>query len=180
MMNTEPYRGEKGINSSSPLHMEQSLTKRVLALVIIGIAASLSAETLTFPEFSIDVATDWKHSVEERTFVSDVRGELISIFRPDGVGVLRIQSYVAPDDVSKVVLRNLTNVEASTRLTWQKWGDFSGYQYSYTESSSFYKQWWLTNDRTILFITYECDADAQEIEIESIDDMVNSIQVNRS
>ena len=135
-MNTKTCTGEKRVYSSYSLHMELSMTKRVLALLIVGIAASLSAETLTFPVFSIDVATDWKHRVEERRLVSDERGELISIYRPDGVGVLRIQSYVAPDDVSKVVLRNLTNVEASTRLTWQEWGDFSGYQYKFSYSSS--------------------------------------------
>ena len=154
------------------------MTKRIIALLILGFAADLSAETRTFPEFSIDVVNSWKHRVEKRAFVSDERGELISIYRPGGVGVLRIQSYVAPGDVSRVVLRNLTNVEASTRLTWQDWGDFSGYQYSYTESSSFYKQWWLTKERTILFITYNCDADAQQIEIEAIEKMVNSIRMN--
>ena len=182
MMNTETYTDEKEkrVYSSYPFHRQLSMTKRVLALLIVGIAASLSAETLSFPEFSIDLATDWKHRVEERTFVSDERGELISIYRPDGVGVLRIQSYVAPDVVSKIVLRNLTNVEASTELTWLEGGDFSGYQYSYTESGSFYKQWWLTNERTILFIVYNCDADAQQIEIEAIDKMVSTIKINRS
>ena len=158
--------------------MKLSMAKRIIALLILGFAADLSAETRTFPEFSIDVVNSWKHRVEERTFVSDERGKRISIYRPVGVGVLRIQSYVAPNDVSRVVLRNLTNVEASTRLTWQDWGDFSGYQYSYTESSSFYKQWWLTKERTILFITYNCDADAQQNEIEAIEKMVNSIRMN--
>ena len=162
--------------------MELSMTKRALAVLILGFAAGTSAETLTFPVFSIDVATDWQHRVEERTSGSDERGELISISRPDGVGVLKLQSWVAPADVSKDALRNLTNVEP-TKLEWQEWGDLSGYQYSYTERGSFYKQWWLTSERTawtILFIVYECDADAQEIEIEAIDEMVDSIRMNRS
>ncbi len=156
------------------------MAKRLIALLIVGIASNLRADTLTFPVFSIDVAANWKHRVEERTLVSDERGELVSIYRPDGAGVLRIQSYVAPDDVSQGALRHLTNVEASTKLRWQEWGDLSGYQYSYTERGSFYKQWWLTNGRTILFITYDCDADAQQIEIEAIDKMVNSIKMNGS
>jgi hypothetical protein len=170
------------------------MTKRVLALLILGFAAGSSAETLTFPVFSIDVATDWKHRVEERTSGSDERGDartterarwssqLIIISRSDGVGVLTLQSWGAPADVSNDALRNLTNVEP-TKLEWLEWGDLSGYQYSYTERGSFYKQWWLTNEptaRTILFVEYECDADAQEIEIEPIDEMVNSIRMNRS
>ena len=155
------------------------MTKRYLVFLIVGIAASSGAATLTFPVFSIDVGNDWKHRVEERSPVSDEWGELISIYRPDGVGVLKMKSYVAPDDVSQVALRNLTNVEASTKLRWQEWGDLSGYQYSYTERGSFYKQWWLTNGRTILFITYDCDADAQQIEIEAIDKMISSIRMDR-
>ncbi len=161
--------------------MELSMTKRVLAVLILGVAAGTSAETLTFPVFSIDVATDWKHGVEERG--SDERGELITIYRPDGVGTLRMRSWVAPADVNKGNLRNLTNVGASTELAWQEWGDFSGYHHSYTERGSFYKQWWLTNERTagtILFIVYDCDAGAQETEIEAIEEMVNSIRMNRS
>lgn len=158
------------------------MIKRVLALLILGFAAGSNAETLTFPAFSIDVATDWKHGVEEHAFASDERGELISIYRPDGVGTLKLLSWVAPADVSQDMLRNLTNVEP-TKLEWREWGDVSGYQYSYTERGSFYKHWWLTNERTgrtILFIVYECDADAQEIEIEAIDEMVKSIRMNRS
>ena len=159
--------------------MKLTMIERFLVLMIVGIAASSGAATLSFPVFSIDVGDDWKHRVEERNTVSDELGELISIYRPDGVGVLKMQSYVAPNDVSQVALRNLTNVEASTKLRWQEWGDLSGYQYSYTERRSFYKQWWLMNERTILFITYECDAGAQEIEIEAIDKMISSIRIDR-
>jgi hypothetical protein len=159
--------------------MKLRMTERLLVLLIVGIAASSGAATIIFPAFSIDVGTDWKYRVEERTPLSDEWGELISIYRPDEVGVLKMKSYVAPKDVSQVVLRNLTNVEASTKLRWQDWGDLSGYQYSYTERGSFYKQWWLTNGRTMLFITYECDAGAQQIEFDAIDKMISSIRIDR-
>ncbi len=156
------------------------MTKRIFTLLLVGIASSLSAETLTSPVFSIDLATDWKHRIEQRPPAPDERGDLINIHRPDGVGELKIQSYIAPDDFSKARLRLLTNVEASTRLTWHEGKGFSGYQHSYTENGSFYKQWWLKNERTILFIVYDCDVDAQQIEIEAIDKMVNSIKINRT
>ena len=151
------------------------MTKRVLAILILGFAAGSSAETLTFPAFSIDVATDWKYGIEEH----GEWGELISIHRSDGVGVLKLQPWVAPADVSQGMLRNLTNMEP-TKLKWQEWGDLSGYQYSYAERGSFYKHWWLTNERTVLFVVYECDADSQGIEVEAIDEMVSSIRMNRS
>lgn len=58
----------------------------------------------------------------------------------------------APGNVEKERLRLLTNVEWSTPLDWQDWGDFSAYQYGYSERGSFFRQWWLVNQRTILFV----------------------------
>ncbi len=158
--------------------MKSILIKRVLAFLILGTATSLSAETLTFPMFSIEVETGWKHSIEGHSPASTERGGLISIFRPDGVGVLRIQLYVAPGDFSKARLRLLTNVEASTQLNWHEGEDFSGYHHSYTENGTFYKQWWLRNERTMLLIIYDYDAGVQQIEIEAVNKMVKSIKKN--
>ena len=74
----------------------------------------------------------------------------------------------------------MTNVDLSATLDWQKWGDNSGFQYDYSERGSFYKQWWLANDRTLIFIVYESNAGSSELEIEEIDRIVTSITVNRS
>ncbi len=73
----------------------------------------------------------------------------------------------------------LTNVERSTVLEWQDWGDFSGYQYSYVENQSFFKQWWLSNEGTILLITYESSDNEPQVEIGTIEEMLNSIKINR-
>ena len=90
-----------------------------------------------------------------------------------------MQTYGAPDIVSREILRNMTNVDSSLPLTWQSWGDYSGYQYDYLENGSFYRQWWLTDERTIIFITYHCDAKSRDIEIDEISNIVNSITVNK-
>jgi tRNA nucleotidyltransferase (CCA-adding enzyme) len=58
-----------------------------------------------------------------------------------------------------------------------KWGDYSGYQYNYSERGSFYRQWWLANDRTIIFIVFDSNTELEEIEIDEIDKIVNSITV---
>ena len=159
--------------------MKHKLNITVLfTLLIVGITVSSTAEILSFPVFRIDVASEWTYTVEQNTAASDTHGELVSIYRPDGLGVMKVQSLVAPHNVSKDRLRNLTNVETSTVLIWKDWGDFSGYQHNYVENGSFFKQWWLLNERSILFITYESDADASQIEIEEIDKLVKSIHLN--
>ena len=73
----------------------------------------------------------------------------------------------------------MTNVDWSTPLIWQNWGDFSGYQYDYLELGSFYRQWWLANEMTSIFIVYESSSESDDIEIDEINKIVNSIAVNK-
>jgi hypothetical protein len=46
------------------------------------------------------------------------------------------------------------------------------------ESGSFYRQWWLVNERTIIFFVYESNTESRDIEIDEINEIVNSITVN--
>lgn len=175
-MNTEYEKGKVVSYPAGLFHLDGSITLILLTLLMVAAPAGLRAESLTFPLFSIDVASGWNHRVEEHPRGSDGRGSLISIVRPGGVGVIRMQSNIPPVEVSKSALRNLTNVDAATALVWKEWGDFSGYQHSYIEGGTFHRLWWLKNELTLLFIVYECDRDAQQVDIEMIDKMVNSIK----
>jgi hypothetical protein len=158
--------------------MSGSMMKLLLAIVIFGITTRSHAETLSFPSFRIEVEDGWVHSVERGPQANPEWGELISVYYPDGNGILNIRSFNAPDFVSKEILRNLTNVAASTPLIWQNWGDYSGYQYDYLERGSFYRQWWLAIEKTIIFFVYESNAESKDIEIDEINKIVDSITVN--
>ncbi len=67
----------------------------------------------------------------------------------------------------------------STPLVWQIWGDNSGYQYDYWERASFYRQWWLANENGIIFIVYNSDTESKDIEIDEINEIVNSIVLKK-
>jgi len=136
--------------------------------------ANLNAETLSFPSFQMEIQDGWERSIENRPDEDSL--SMISLRRPNGVGVLKIGYYDALAVVSEDALRNLTNLESSIPLTWQSWGDYSGYQYDYSERGSFYRHWWLTNEGTVIFITYQCDPESKDIETEEIDDIVRSIR----
>ena len=138
-------------------------------------ATSLNAETLSFPSFQIEIPAGWERSIENSP--GNDRGSVVSLRHPDGAGILKIGSYDALPVVSEDILRNMTNLESTTPLTWQNWGDYSGYQYSYVESKSYYRQWWLANERTIIFVTYQCDSESKDIETEEIDKIIRSIAV---
>ena len=150
----------------------------VVAIIFVAMATSLNAETLSFPSFQIEIPAGWERSIENSP--GNDRGSVVSLRHPDGAGSLKMLSYDAPLVVSEDRLRNMTNVDASTPLTWQKWGDYSGYQYDYLERGSFYRQWWLVNERAMMFITYKCDPESKDSDTEEIDKIVRSITVKNS
>ena len=154
------------------------MMKYIPAIIIFTMTANLNAETLTFPSFQIEIQVSWERSIENRP-VDDLLST-ISLRRPNGVGDLKIGFYDALAVVNEDALRRLTNLESSISLTWQNWGDYSGYQYDYLERGSFYRQWWLTSDGTVIFITYRCDPESKDIETEEIDNIVQSITTTRA
>lgn len=155
-----------------------TLIKSVFGLAILGITTLSYAGTLNFPSFKITVADGWVHSLERGPQTQSEEVELIAIYHPDRPGILRIRHIDAPDDVSDLVLRNMTNVDLSIPLTSRNWGDFVGYQYDYSESGVFYRQWWLVNERTVVFIVYQNIAESSEKEIDEINKIVSSMEAN--
>jgi hypothetical protein len=154
--------------------------KSLLAIAIAGISTISNAETLSFPLFQIEVGSGWVHNIERESPAYGELGQLIAVYDPNGNGILRFRSYIAPGLVNPATLRNMTIVESSTTLNWREWGDYSGYQYDHAEGGSFFRQWWLTNERTIIFIVYESSTQPGNLEIDEVDKIVNSIAVNTS
>ena len=156
----------------------RAVIKNLFGLSFFTIITNLNAESLSFPSFLIEIPDSWEQNIENGP--NENSGSVISLHDRNGVGILKMRSYDAPGAVSEDRLRNLTNLEPSIPLIWEHWGDYAGYQHSYTENGLFYRQWWLANERTILFITYQCDPESTEIETEVIDKIVHSITVNNA
>lgn len=152
------------------------MIRNLIGIILFTISANVNAESLAFPSFLIEIPDSWERSIENEPNENGV--SVIGLHDRNGVGILRMSSYDAPSAVSEDRLRSLTNLEPSTPLAWEHWGDYAGYQYRYTENSVFYRQWWIANERTILFITYQCDPESRDIETEVIDKIVHSITVN--
>ena len=155
--------------------MKIKLLKILVAISILDITPTSIAETLSFPFFRIDVEDGWVQSLEIEPETHSGTREWIKIHHPDRKGALKLQTINVGGFIRKERLRLLTNVDSSTPLTWQDWGDYSGYQYDYSEGNSFYRQWWLANETEIMFIVYETDAISNDFEIEEIDNMVDSL-----
>ena len=154
------------------------IMKILIAITIFGITTISNAETLSYASYRIEVEDGWTHSLERGPEAHSEFGELVSVYHPNGIGILKMQTFSSPDFVRKEVLRNMTNVDSSTPLSWQNWGDYSGYQHDYSEGGSFKRQWWLVHERTIIFIGYDSNTQIGHVEIDEINKIVNSIKVN--
>ena len=154
------------------------MIKNLCGIILLTVSANLNAESLSFLSFVIEIPDGWEQSIESGS--NENSAGVISVRDPNGVGILRMRSYDAPSAVSEDRLRNLIDLELSTPLVWERWGNYSGYQHSYTENGVFYRQWWLANERTILFITYQCDPESSGVETELIEKIVHSITVNNA
>jgi len=155
--------------------MPAILARLTLALAMLTVAMSSTAESVSSAGFRIEIEDGWEHRIEAASGSDHNWGDLIRIHRPDGPGLLSVRSFAAPRLVDPDVLRNLTNVPSATSLTFQRWGDYEGYQYDYVEGASFYRQWWLADESTVIFITYQCDAELSDLETDAIDGMVGSL-----
>ena len=150
--------------------------RTIFALAMLTVTLSSIAESLSSAGFRIEIEDGWVHRTEPASSTDPAWGDPIRIHHPNGPGVLSLRSYAVPGPVTSDRLRNLTNLPLTTPLTLQRWGDYSGYQHDYVEGDSFYRQWWLANERTVVFITYQCDAELSSLETDPIDRIVSSLR----
>ena len=145
------------------------------AVAALAIAANAAAVTLSLGSAQLELAHGWMTSVEMLAPAGAEFGDLVSARHPDGVGVLKLQTYTAPEPVDEATLRLLTNVPEAEPLIMQRWGDYTGYRHDYVEDNFFYRIWWLAREERLVFITYRCDAGQQGVETNDIDQIVRSL-----
>ena len=125
--------------------------------------------------FEIAIPEGWQYE----TKTQPNKQVVTQIFHPDKDGVLQIGSIMhLPGKPTQNMIRRLTNLDSSLDLTWQKWGELSGYQYDYTEAGKFYRQWWLTHHNKIMFVVYSSKVKDESLR-NVIDEMVKSLAVSR-
>ena len=145
------------------------------AAATLAVAINAAGVTLSLGSAELELARGWLTSVEKVAPAGAEFGDLVSARHPDGVGVLKLQTYTAPESVDGEALRLLTNVPEAEPLVMQRWGDYTGYQHDYVENNFFYRIWWLAREEHLVFITYQCSAEQQGIETNDIDLIVQSL-----
>ena len=90
------------------------------------------------------------------------RNELVSLFKPDGVGMLRA----------------LTTEEKAPAQSFDGElfrGRMPGNVRTTTDTSTFRKTWWLSCHGERLFVTYQCAAKNAQIELAEVDEILQSM-----
>jgi hypothetical protein len=130
--------------------------KLIPFIILILLGSDLYAENtdnlITVGAAEFVLPEDWHH---EKKMNADRL--TVNVYHPDSPGVLKLSSMKIPSPTTAERLRNLTNVDLSLDLEWQTWGDYSGYQYDYSEKTKYFRQWWLMNEEEILFLVYMSD-----------------------
>ena len=81
---------------------------------------------ISLGSFEIAMPEGWRYE----TVTQPNKQVVTQISHPDKDGVLQIASILhLPRKPTQNRIRLLTNIDSSVDLTWQKWGELSGYQY---------------------------------------------------
>ena len=59
-------------------------------------------------------------------------------------------------------------------------GTTSGLYAEYTQSGSYWREWWLFHDRVLVFVTYTVIEELRDIERDVLDEMISSITISPS
>jgi hypothetical protein len=103
----------------------------------------------------------------------------VTICHPDGVGALQVSGYQKPKgEVTRGDLLGAADLEPDIQkhLGEQKWGVFEGFQLVYSANNTFWRKWWLGAGKILIFVTYNCELDKQEVELSAVNSMVSSLR----
>lgn len=123
-------------------------------------------------------STNWSIILDEG-WESELNEECHTFFHPHGVGALQISAYTKGTTITDQDLLKNTGLdeEGISHLGKNDWGQFHGYQLIYGAGDTFWRKWWLRNDKVFLFVTYNCDIHENEIEANIVNNIMSTLSV---
>ena len=118
--------------------------------------------------WSIELADGWVGELEEDIHI---------IYHPNGVGALQISAFIKDSPITNEDLIENTGLddEGISHLNKNKWGQFEGYELNYSDGENFLRKWWLVKGNTFLLLTYNCETQDKDQELNDINRMVSSL-----
>jgi hypothetical protein len=112
-------------------------------------------------------------------WIVDVHQEAVSFYEKYGVGALQISAYSKNTEITIEDLYELISDEIpqSANLNDVKAGDFTGLATEFEYKNHFWRHWILSKRNVLLYVTYNCEFEESGVEIESIQQIINSLKI---
>ncbi len=109
-------------------------------------------------------------------------GEVATLLTPGGSGALQIgvalkDSEVLPGDLESFASEQ---TEAGAEPAPCTAGEFEGLELSFEDGGSAFRQWYLRNDRQLLFVTYACPLAERGAQDEALGTLLDSLMAEGS
>src|SRR5258705_9121520 len=109
--------------------------------------------------WSISLLPAWRAEQEESS---------TSIWSEHGVGALQVSAYKNDRSVLGKDLAQLSEGEypSGVPVSDFKSSGFKGLQVSFSQNGKYWRKWWLHDGPLLLFVTYNCNAEDQDVQTE--------------
>ncbi|MEY1660986.1 hypothetical protein [Isoalcanivorax beigongshangi] len=122
--------------------------------------------------WSLDVIEGWE--------IEDLEDAAV-FSHPEGAGVLQIIGYQEDEPITDEQLTMLAQDQLDAGLTAEQvvCGEFRGLRFVQREDGDFWRTWYLRADKVALAITYSCEDEDRNEELEAVDSMLASLVLER-
>lgn len=123
-----------------------------------------------FSRWSIKLPVTWQ---------ADKKGYCVIFMAENGIGALQIITCrYDSKDVTYNNLHGFTEDKLIDGVELQNisCGEFTGIGISYLVDGNYWRKWWLWRDSVLLYVTYNCLAGDRLVEMDSVDQMMNSLK----
>lgn len=98
----------------------------------------------------------------------------------DDVGCIEISTLLKEEgSFDQNSVRDIAESESGQALEWREvaLGDFSGVAASYVDEGTAVREWCVSNDAMLLFITYSCDEENRGMDDAAVDQLLDTLML---
>ena len=124
--------------------------------------------------------TEWWTMAIPPEWWADSEEDSIVVGDQDGVGCIEISTlHKEEGEFDREMVLDIAQAEAAQPLDWQavKLGDFAGVSGSYVEEDMAMREWYVSNQALLLFVTYSCDLENRGMDDAAVDALLDTLML---
>lgn len=124
--------------------------------------------------------TEWWTMAIPPEWWADAEEDSILVGDRDEVGCIEISTMRKEEgDFESGAAKDIAQTESEESMEWQAvtLGEFQGYRSSYVEEGTAVREWYVTHDALLLFITYSCDEENRGMDDAAVDQILDTLMV---